>query len=134
MREFLRRNQETHPVGCVARGQIRNSNSGFEAESAEPFVELGNLAAGINQPSRTARPRRVRLGIDVECQRVAFAAPGGARFKTGTICHDDSDCVVVGMKVFFHRHAPEIFLLWSAGGLYRTGTLSRKVNRFLLLI
>ena len=123
--------QETHPFGRVARGEIRSPNSGIEAEFAEPFIELCNLAAGIDQSSRAACPRRVRLWIDIESQRVSLAAPSGARLKTGPICHDDSDRVVVGMKVFFHRHAPENYFLLPGGGLYRTGTPSRKVNRFL---
>lgn len=44
------------------------------AEIAETLVEAGNLTIGINDPM-LASPGRVRFGIDVEFQNIAFLAP-----------------------------------------------------------
>lgn len=49
-----------------------------------------------------AGPRRVRIGIDVELERVAFLAPGGTGLKGRTVRHLDSNHMIIGMDVSLH--------------------------------
>ena len=80
----------------------------LEREAAETLVELGNLTTGIEKTLLTTGPGRVRERINVENHRVAFLAPGGARFKHGAVGHLDLDHVIVGMAFFFHFTAPVV--------------------------
>src|SRR3546814_11496898 len=50
-----------------------------ERETAEALVEARYLAARVVHLAGAAGPSRVRLGIDVALQLVAFLAPGRAR-------------------------------------------------------
>jgi hypothetical protein len=56
-----------------AAGRVRSAL--LERQTAEALVELGNAAAGIEQALVAAGPGRVRAGIDIENQRIAFLAP-----------------------------------------------------------
>ena len=47
-----------------------------EAEVLETLLELGNLAAAINQPVATTGPCRMRFGVDIELHHIAFFTPG----------------------------------------------------------
>jgi crotonobetainyl-CoA:carnitine CoA-transferase CaiB-like acyl-CoA transferase len=72
-------------------------------QAAEALVEAGDLAAGVEHARVAAGPGRVDLGIDVELQRVAFLAPGGAGLEGGAVGHLHRDHVVLGMRVALHR-------------------------------
>src|SRR5690606_30985880 len=73
----------------------------LQRQAAETLVELSHAAALIDL-ARAASPRRVAGRIDVERQRVAFAAPGGARLEHGAVGHLHLDHVVVGVNVGLH--------------------------------
>src|SRR3546814_9713253 len=53
-----------------------------------------------------AGPGRMRGGINIQCHRVAFLAPGGASLERRAIGHLDRDEVIIGMRVLFHMSAP----------------------------
>src|SRR3546814_20842010 len=55
---------------------------------------------------RSAGPGRMRGGINIQCHRVAFLAPGGASLERRAIGHLDRDEVIIGMRVLFHMSAP----------------------------
>jgi hypothetical protein len=61
---------------------------------------------GIEELLLAAGPGRVRLGIDIEAQRVAFLAPGGAGGEFSTVGHHHLDGVIVRMQVRFHGAHP----------------------------
>src|SRR5690606_18595821 len=77
----------------------------LQRQAAETLVELSHAAALIDL-ARAASPRRVAGRIDVECQRVAFAAPGGARLEHGAVGHLHLDHVVIGMGIGLHGVSP----------------------------
>src|SRR6266481_4557469 len=76
------------------------------AEAAEAFVEAGELAAGVEQLLLAACPGRVRLGVDLQPQRVARLAVGGAGLVRGAVRHQHGDLVVVGVDAFLHGPGP----------------------------
>src|SRR5579862_1677935 len=80
-----------------------SAGSGFRAEAAEPPVEPGELAAGVEQALLAAGPRRMRFRIDLQAQGVAGFAVGRARRIAAAIGHHDRDLVVVGVNFFLHR-------------------------------
>src|SRR3954451_186381 len=49
-----------------------------------------------------AGPGGMRLGIDVERQRIAGLAPSGAGAEFAAVGHHDIDDVIVGVKILFH--------------------------------
>src|SRR5690606_23590846 len=73
----------------------------LQRQAAEALIELSHAATLIDL-ARTASPRRVAGRIDVQRQRVAFAAPGGARLEHGAVGHLHLDHVVVGVNVGLH--------------------------------
>src|SRR4029077_4511471 len=77
----------------------------LDAEAGELLVELGDLAAAVDDPV-LAGPRRVRLRIDVEPQRVALLAVAGPRLELGPVGHDDVDLVILRMDARLHDAAP----------------------------
>src|SRR6516162_10204816 len=79
--------------------------SGLDAEALEALVETGELAAAVDQPLRPSGPRRMRLRVDVEPQRVARLAVSRTRLIGAPVGHHDSDLVIVGVNAFFHRVA-----------------------------
>src|SRR5882757_5182775 len=97
--------QEKTPL---ARGSdFRSRRKGLLlAEAAEFLLEARQTPAAIEQMLLAAGPGRVRLRVDVETQRVARLAPGGARGELGSVGHDDLDGVIVGVKIGFHRGFP----------------------------
>src|SRR3546814_13725689 len=78
----------------------------FKGESAKTFVETGHLTTSIQQTLIAAGPGRMRGGINIQCHRVAFLAPGGASLERRAIGHLDRDEVIIGMRVLFHMSAP----------------------------
>ena len=74
----------------------------LEAEPAETLVKLRNAAAGIQHTARTTGPCGVRGRINVERQRVAFLAPGGASFEDSAVGHLHFDHVISGVNIGFH--------------------------------
>src|SRR3546814_14501520 len=70
--------------------------------SAKTFVETGHLTTSIQQTLIAAGPGRMRGGINIQCHRVAFLAPGGASLERRAIGHLDRDEVIIGMRVLFH--------------------------------
>src|SRR5215468_9383769 len=75
----------------------------LEAEAGELLFEAGHAPGAIHDLLLTAGPGRMRLRIDVEAQRVALLAPGGAGGELGSVGHDDLDGVVVGVGVGLHK-------------------------------
>src|ERR1044072_6721512 len=73
------------------------------AEPAELLLEAREAPAAVHQVLLAAGPGRVRLRVDVEMQRVALLAPGGAGGEFRAVGHLDRDGVVVGMDIGFHR-------------------------------
>src|SRR5688572_21232703 len=73
-----------------------------EGKPAEPLVEARHLAAGVEQLLVAAGPGRMDLGVDVELQRVAFLAPGGAGLEHGAVGHLHLDHVVIGVGLGLH--------------------------------
>src|SRR3546814_1040114 len=61
---------------------------------------------GDTMPLIAAGPGRMRGGINIQCHRVAFLAPGGASLERRAIGHLDRDEVIIGMRVLFHMSAP----------------------------
>src|SRR5947207_1040771 len=49
-----------------------------------------------------ADPGRVRLGIDIEIELVAFLAPGGTRPVFGAIGHHDRNHMIIRVNIGFH--------------------------------
>src|SRR5712691_9595276 len=74
----------------------------LEAEASELLLEAGDPPGAIHDLLLAAGPRRVRLRVDVETQRVTLLAPGGAGGELGAVRHDDLDGVVFGMSVGLH--------------------------------
>ena len=97
----------------------------FEAQVLEPFSELGQLAATINQ-AVDAGPGGMGLGIDIQFQDVAGRPPGGPGRIGATIGHLDGDFVIIGMYVFFHSSASSLKALYiGEGGLgYKGGLMT----------
>src|SRR5690606_35277820 len=97
----------------------------LERQAAETLVELSDAAALIDL-ALTARPSRVAGGVDVQRHRVAFAAPGGARFEHGAVGHLHLDRVVVGMNIGLHGSSPSWARPVPTGQLCReSGALKR---------
>src|SRR5690606_19929871 len=77
--------------------------SGLDTQAFVALLELRHTATAVDQRLRATGPGRVGVRIDVELQRRAFFAPGGAGHVLGAVCHDDLDHVVVGMDVGLHH-------------------------------
>src|SRR6185437_15592228 len=73
-----------------------------EGKAAEALVEARDLAARVEQLLVAAGPGRMRLGIDVQLQRVAFLAPGRTGLEGRAVGHLDLDHMVIGMGVDLH--------------------------------
>src|SRR5262245_23240595 len=91
-----------HPAGS----RPRTSRNGLEllalqADALEPLLELGELAAGVDQAMH-AGPGRVRLGVDVQTDGVAGLAHGRAGLEAGAVGHHHVDLVVVRVDAFLH--------------------------------
>src|SRR5215510_3393256 len=78
----------------------------LEAEAGELLLEARDPPGAIHDLLLAAGPGRMRLRIDVEAQRVALLAPGGAGGELGSVGHDDLDGVVVGMGIGLHGVNP----------------------------
>ena len=72
----------------------------------EPFVELGHLAARINEPLVAAGPRRMGLRINIELQHIAWFTPGRAGLIFGPIGHYHGNVMVIRVGIFLHNNAP----------------------------
>src|SRR5262245_62906662 len=73
----------------------------FQADALETLLELGELAAGVDQ-AVDAGPGRVRLRIDIQAQRVARLAHGRAGLEAAAVGHHHVDLVVVRVNAFLH--------------------------------
>ncbi len=88
------------------------------------LLEARDAAAAIHQLGVAAGPGRVRLRVDVEVQRVAFLAPGGAGQVLGSVGHHDLNRMIIRMNFGFHGNssAPGACLEWLSndgfGGVY----------------
>src|SRR5262249_53941360 len=78
----------------------------LEAEAGELLLEAREPAAAVDQLLGAAGPGRVRLGVDVEVQRIALLAPGRAGGELGSVGHDDLDGVVIRVGVGLHGKSP----------------------------
>src|SRR5437763_12634434 len=85
--------------GCEPSGLL------LEAETREPLLEARHSAAAVDQLLGAAGPGRMRLGVDVEVQRVAVLAPGGAGGELGAVGHDDLDGMIIGVCIGLHGGA-----------------------------
>src|SRR5882724_2413797 len=73
------------------------------ADAGELLLEARDAAAAVEQALLAAGPGRVRLRVDVEVERIARLAPGGAGGELGPVGHDDLDGMVIGVDIGFHR-------------------------------
>src|SRR5262249_37228407 len=105
---FHARNQEGGPC---RRPPLESDSASqllaFEADALEPLLELGELAAGVDQ-AVDARPGRMRLGVDVQAQRVTRLAHGRAGLEAAAVGHHHGDLVVVRVDALLHGLAPKI--------------------------
>src|SRR5947207_128497 len=62
-------------------------------QPAELLLEARQAPAAVEQMLLAAGPGRMRFRVDVEAQRVARLAPGGAGGEFGPVSHDDLDGV-----------------------------------------
>src|SRR6056297_63581 len=76
--------------------------AGSETEALVFLLELRHAAALVHQARAAAGPGGVHRRIDVERERVALRAPGGAHLNHVAIGHLDVDDVVIGMDILFH--------------------------------
>src|SRR6185437_8267234 len=83
-------------------GRAARTRRGARADAREALVEARELTAGIEETLLPAGPGRVRLGVDVEAQRVAFLAIGRARLVAAAVGHHDGDLVIIGVNLFLH--------------------------------
>lgn len=74
-------------------------------KALELVLEARNTAAAIEARAFAAGPGRVRAGIDIQNQLVAFFAIGRAGLVFGAIGHHDGDEVVIGVRIGFHVDA-----------------------------
>src|SRR5262249_14781748 len=79
----------------------------FQADALKPLLELGELAAGVDE-AVDAGPGRVRFGVDVEAQRVARLAHGRAGLEAAAVGHYHGDLVVIRMDALLHGRAPQL--------------------------
>src|SRR5512133_2628180 len=71
-------------------------------EARKLLLEARHAAAAVEQLLRAAGPGRVRLGVDIEVQLVAFLAPGGAGLVLGPVGHYDRNHMIIRMNFGFH--------------------------------
>src|ERR1044071_1315021 len=76
------------------------------ADAGELLLEARDAAAAVEQVLLAAGPGRVRLRVDVERERVALLAPGGAGGELAAVGHLDRDGVVIGMQIGLHIRRP----------------------------
>src|SRR5262245_51096237 len=77
----MKKGAERRPLG------IRNRACSLFVEEAKLLLEPADPAAAVDDRLLAARPCRMRLGIDVEIERVAFLAPGRTGLEFGAIGH-----------------------------------------------
>src|SRR4051794_4860929 len=82
------------------------------------LLESRDAAAAVENLLGAAGPGRVRLGVDVEVQLVAFLAPGGARLVFGSIGHHDRNGMIIRMNLVLHGSS-----FGAAGACIRVGNL-----------
>ena len=82
----------------------------------ELLLEARQAAAAIDQMLAAAGPGRMRLGVDVEGERVALLAVGRVGLKLSPVGHQDLDHVIVGMEIvlLFHRDLSPLGLRTAA--------------------
>src|SRR5882757_10781597 len=71
-------------------------------EARKLLLEPRHAAAAVQDLLRAAGPGRVRLGVDVEVQLVAFLAPGGTGLVLRTIRHYDRNRMIIRVNFGFH--------------------------------
>src|SRR5690242_9964982 len=89
------------PLGTAPVRRVRARSALLERQAPEALVELRDAAAFLDL-LLAAGPCRMTRRIDFQGQRVAFAAPGGARLELGAVGHLDLDHVVIGMRIGLH--------------------------------
>src|SRR5260370_10683175 len=80
----------------------RRGTSLLLEEARKLLLEPRHTAATIEQLLGAPDPGRVRLGVDIEVQLVAFLAPGGARLIFGAIGHHDRNHMISRVNLGFH--------------------------------
>src|SRR5215216_2845011 len=71
-------------------------------EARKLLLEARHTAAAVEELLRAAGPGRVRPGVDIEVQLVAFLAPGGAGLVLGPVGHHDRNHMIIRMNFGFH--------------------------------
>src|ERR1700716_1768415 len=66
------------------------------------LLEARHAAAAVEHLLGAAGPGRVRLGVDVEVQLVAFLAPGGTGQILRTVGHHDRNRMIIRVNLGFH--------------------------------
>ncbi len=73
-----------------------------DTDAFELLLEPGHAAAAIHDLLGAAGPGRMRFGVDVEVQLVAFLAPGGTGLILGPVGHHDRNHMIIRMNFGFH--------------------------------
>ena len=73
-------------------------------EAFELFLEARQASTTVHQLLVAARPCRMRAGIDIQSDGVAFLAVGRVRDELGAVGHDDFDLVVMRVKIWVLIH------------------------------
>src|SRR3954470_20652458 len=71
-------------------------------EARKLLLEARHATAAVEQLLRAAGPGRVRLGVDIEVQLVAFLAPGRAGLVLGPVGHHDRNRMIIRVNFGFH--------------------------------
>ena len=77
----------------------------LQAKSRETFVESRDLTAAVYD-AVLAGPCWMAGRINLQLQRVAGGAPGGAGLEFGTVGHHDRDFVIIRMDISLHCMYP----------------------------
>src|SRR5262245_28535305 len=85
----------------AARARARSPSILLE-KARKLLLEARHTAAAVEDLLRAAGPGRVRPGIDIEVQLVAFLAPGGAGLVLGPVGHHDRNHMIIRVNFGFH--------------------------------
>src|SRR5215203_203380 len=87
---------------CLGRKAGVRKPSVLLEKTRKLLLEARHAAAAVEQLLRAAGPGRMRPGIDIQVQLVAFLAPGGAGLVLGPVGHYDRNRMIIRVNFGFH--------------------------------
>src|SRR6185295_13971824 len=88
---------------CISELEKRGRLASVLLEEARKLLlEARHAAAAVEQLLRAAGPGRMRPGVDIKVQLVAFLAPGGAGLVLGPVGHYDRNHMIIRVNFGFH--------------------------------